>query len=105
MSITKEGLLNKALLLLQEEIKIGHRDMAIEKGVTLRAIRKMKKENPRGYKLTEDALRFRKVMGELDLKIKVEISEKKDTYWLYYKDNKIIEYCKFWIACLSNDGR
>jgi hypothetical protein len=92
MKDKKRELLNKALLLFQDEIKISQKDMAIEKGVSLRAIRKIKKDNPRSYKAIKDSLKFRKVMGELDLRIKVESSDEEDSYWLYYKNKRVIGF-------------
>jgi len=92
MPKNRDKLLRALILSIMNEIKISHKDIAIEKGVGLRAVRQMKKENIRAYKLFEDSLKFRKVLGELDLRIKVEVSETENTYWLYYQDEQKIGF-------------
>lgn len=91
MNQNQRELLNQALKILQEDIKIGQKDIAIAKGVQLRNVRKMKKENPETYKIFEDALKYRYVTGELDIRIKVHLTGKDATYWLYCQQEAIRE--------------
>ena len=88
-----------------DKIKISQREIAIEKGIGLRAVRDMKKENPATYSLFEDALKFRKIMAQTDVKIVCEFSEDENMYWLYKDNKKIIGFDESWLRNSKLDDR
>jgi len=86
---SKEKLITEIINSSLKEIKVSHKDIAIAKGVQLRNVRKIKKENPETYKIFEDAIKYRYITGELDMRIKVHFTGEDATYWLYYQEENI----------------
>lgn len=87
------------------DIKISQREIAIEKGIILRSVRKMKKDDPALYSIFEDALKFRKIMSSTDIKIVTEFSEDENTYWLVEDGKKVIGFGEEWLRTSKLDNR
>jgi len=89
----------KKNLLLQEymiesikEIKIRQKDIAIEAGVNLRTVRLWKKKKLEKFNLINDALKYRRVTGGLDIRIKRIVDNlKNNTFFAYNLENRIIQ--------------
>ena len=101
----KKELLYGLLEMAKDDIRIGKKDIAVEKGIGLRAVRKMKKENPSTYEIFKDALKFRKIMSITNIKIVSEFSEDENTYWLYQDERKIIGFDEKWLRVSNLDDR
>jgi DNA-binding XRE family transcriptional regulator len=89
-NMEKQELLKKYMDESLKDIKISQKEMAIEIGVNTRSIRTIKKDNIERYKLVEDALKYRKIIGELDIKIKRVVIDAQDEFWIYDKDKKML---------------
>lgn len=89
-------LLSKFVNIKIQSVKISQKDIAIELGINTRSVRRIKKETPGKFNLVSDALKLRRIIGNLDIRIKREVDiteqQKINTYWVYENENKIIGF-------------
>lgn len=106
MPSKKEKLMIEVINSGLKEIKVSHKDIAIERGVSIRAVRKMKKENKEAFSLFEDALKFRKFINLNTAGIRF-ITEFNDNniYWLYNDNKKVIGFDEAWLRSSKLDDR
>jgi len=70
---------------LIENMKVKQKEIALETGQNERSVRRMKAETPEKYELILDALKYRKAIGQLDMKL-----IKENNIYNVYVEKKIL---------------